>query len=106
VTRGWWTALNRENHFSVAIGSGCVMEGETGMHSKELLAAIPKLRKAFVEWGAEDPDKAILNRYEHAGIDVEHGDFNFEIVRRFCNTPELQDAMRQAFILRLHQQVV
>jgi pyrroloquinoline quinone (PQQ) biosynthesis protein C len=103
VGRGWWVHLNRDAHFSVAIGSGGVVEGETKIQSKELQAAIARDRERFLQWGVPDVDKALANRLEHAGIDVDHADFNAEVVRRFCTTAELQDEMRRAFILRLQQ---
>ena len=101
VTKGWWVSLMRSNHFAVAIGSGRVAEGETGQRSKELLEAIERDRQRFTEWGVPDVDKALMNRYEHAGVDIEHGEFNAATVRRFVTTPELQEDMRRAFILRL-----
>jgi len=101
VTRGWWIDLMRSSYFGVAIGSGCVAEGENKIHSAELLAAIERDRQRFKEWGIADADKALENRHEHAGIDIDHADFNEDIVRKFVTTPELQDEMRQAFRLRL-----
>ena len=101
VTKGWWVSLMRDSHFAVAIGSGMVVEGETGQRSKQLLEATERDRQRFTEWGVPDVDKALMNRYEHAGVDVEHGEFNANTVRKFVTTPELQAEMRKAFILRL-----
>ena len=40
---------------------------------------------------------------EHAsGTDVGHASFNAEVVKENVNTPELQDEMREVFLLRLH----
>jgi pyrroloquinoline quinone (PQQ) biosynthesis protein C len=100
VSRGWRIAMDRHCHFSVAIGSGMVGEGGTAMHSAELLEAIDRDRKRFQEWGVPDIEKALMNRFEHAGIDIEHADFNEEVVRRYCTTPELQEQMLQVFELR------
>lgn len=100
VSRGWRIAMDRHSHFSVAIGSGMVGEGGTRMHSAELLEAIDRDRKRFQEWGVPDIEKALMNRFEHAGIDIEHADFNEEVVRRYCTTPELQEQMLQVFELR------
>ncbi|HEY7063662.1 MAG TPA: hypothetical protein VII06_19445 [Chloroflexota bacterium] len=101
VQRGWWLAMNRDSYFAVAIGSGLVVEGEHKLRSAELLAAIEEDRKRFREWGVAEVDKALENRHEHAGIDVDHADFNEDVVRQFVTTPELQDEMRRVFILRL-----
>ncbi len=101
VKRGWWVAMMRDSHFGVAIGSGMVMEGENKIQSDKLLAAIERDRQRFVEWGVESPDRALENRHEHAGIDIDHADFNEEVARRFVNTPDLQEDLRRAYILRL-----
>jgi pyrroloquinoline quinone (PQQ) biosynthesis protein C len=101
VRRGWWLHINRSSHFGVAIGSGLVVEGEHKLRSAELLAAIEEDRKRFLEWGIADVDRALENRHEHAGVDIDHADFNEDVVRQFVNTPELRDEMRRVFILRL-----
>ena len=101
VRRGWWISLMRESHFGVAIGSGMVMEGENKIQSDKLLEAIERDRQRFIEWGVEDPKRALENRHEHAGIDIDHADFNEAVARSFVNTPELQEDLRKAYILRL-----
>jgi pyrroloquinoline quinone (PQQ) biosynthesis protein C len=101
VARGWWISLMRESHFGVAIGSGMVAEGENKIHSPELLAAIDRDRERFEQWGIPEVDRALMNRHEHAGIDIDHADFNENVVRRFVTTAELQDQMRKAFAIRL-----
>jgi hypothetical protein len=101
VSRGWWISLQRNNYYGIAIGSGMVAEGETGQFSKELLAQIEIDRKTLKAAGVPDVDRGLMNRYEHAGVDVEHGEFNENVVRKSVNTPELQARMQTAFILRL-----
>jgi len=101
VKRGWWSYLTRDSHFGVGIGSGMVVEGQNKINSVELLEAVERDRERFVEWGIPDPDKVLENRHEHAGVDIDHADFNEEVVRRFVNTPELQEELRKAFIMRL-----
>jgi hypothetical protein len=101
VTRGWWVGLMRDSYFGVAIGSGMVAEGENKIHSDELLAAIERDRARLREWGVADVDRALENRHEHAGIDIDHAEFNEMVVRRFVTTPELHDEMRRAFEIRL-----
>lgn len=101
VRRGWWIHLNRSSHFSVAIGSGMVAEGENKIHSAELLKAVAEDRERFAAWGIENPDRALMNRYEHAGVDIDHADFNEHVVRHFATTPRRQDDMRRAFATRL-----
>lgn len=101
VRRGWWVSFMRDSHFGVSIGSGMVMEGENKLQSEKLLAAIERDRQRFIEWGVEDPHRALENRHEHAGIDIDHADFNEEVARRFVTTPELQEELRKAYVLRL-----
>jgi pyrroloquinoline quinone (PQQ) biosynthesis protein C len=101
VRRGWWLYMNRSSHFAVAIGSGLVVEGEHKQRSAELLAAIAEDEKRFQEWGVANVEQALENRREHAGVDIDHADFNEDVVRQFVSTPELQDEMRRVFILRL-----
>ena len=78
-----------------------MVEGEHKLRSAELLAAIEEDRKRFLDWGIADVDRALENRHEHAGVDIDHADFNENVVRQFVNTPELRDEMRRVFILRL-----
>lgn len=104
IQRGWWINLNRSSHFAVAIGSGLMAEGENRLHSAELIQGVEETKKKYIEWGIADPDKGLLNRLEHAGIDVEHADFNEAVIRQFVTTPELKEQMRRAFILRLQNQ--
>ena len=78
-----------------------VMEGENKIQSDKLLEAIERDRQRFIEWGVEDPKRALENRHEHAGIDIDHADFNEAVARSFVNTPELQEDLRKAYILRL-----
>lgn len=101
VRRGWWIHMNRESYFAIAIGSGMVAEGQNKIHSTELLAAIARDHERFLAWGIENPERALMNRHEHAGVDIDHADFNENVVRRFVTTPELQDEIRRVFQLRL-----
>jgi pyrroloquinoline quinone (PQQ) biosynthesis protein C len=101
VARGWWIGMMRDSYFGVAIGSGMVAEGENKIHSPELLAAIERDRARLKDWGVPDVDRALENRHEHAGIDIDHADFNENIVRQFVTAPELQDEMRRNFQIRL-----
>ncbi len=101
VRRGWWITVARDSHFGVGIGSGCVAEGENKIHSADLIAAIERDHQRFEEWGVAEVDKALMNRLEHAGVDIDHATFNEDVVRKFVTTPQLQDQMREVFTLRL-----
>ena len=97
----WWIGIHRDRHFAVGIGAGIVVEGENSHYAKEQMEALEQLKAKLAEWGVEDVDRAVLNKAEHAGVDEDHAAFNAEVVRKFVLTPELQEELRQAFILRL-----
>ena len=103
IVDGWWTNLMRTSHWAVAIGSSLVGEGEKRIHGirQRLLQEIETLRKEYAAMGIKNLDRALANRIEHAGIDVEHSEFGANVVRHHANTPELKDALRQAFILTI-----
>lgn len=103
IWHGWHIARDRYYPFPVAIGSGLVGEGETAMFATQSMEAIEKDAVKLREWGIEDVDKALMNRVEHAGIDAEHAEFNKRVIMTYCTTPELQEEIRQVFILRLQQ---
>jgi len=52
--------------------------------------------------GIKDVERALAFKIEHADVDVDHAELGADVVRRFVNTPELQDEMRKAFALTLH----
>jgi hypothetical protein len=56
------------------------------------------------EWGVQDVDRAILNRWEHAGIDIAHAQMAYDVAQQFVTTPELREELRRVFIMRLQQQ--
>jgi hypothetical protein len=70
------------------------------------LAGIEVDRQRWAEMGVQEVDRALMNRQEHAGIDVDHAEFGREIVRRYVTTPELRDEMRQAFVMRFYSRNV
>jgi pyrroloquinoline quinone (PQQ) biosynthesis protein C len=103
IRRGWWIAFHRHAHWAVGIGSSLVGEGETANRSKELLAGIEVDRKRWAEMGVQDVDRALMNRQEHAGIDVDHAEFGQQVVKRFVTTPEQKDQLRRGFRMRFYQ---
>jgi pyrroloquinoline quinone (PQQ) biosynthesis protein C len=106
VRRSWWINFHRTSHWAVNIGSSLVGEGETANRSRELLAGIEADRKRWAEMGVKDVDRALMNRQEHAGIDVDHAEFGREVVRQHVTTPELRAAMRRAFVMRFYSRNV
>ncbi len=103
IWHGWHIARDRFYPFPVAIGSGLVGEGENRLFADEQMAAIEEDAKRLAEWGVPNIDAALLNRKEHAGIDVEHAEFNERVIKHYCTTPKLQDQIRHVFTMRLQQ---
>jgi pyrroloquinoline quinone (PQQ) biosynthesis protein C len=103
IVDGWWVNLMRTSHWAVAIGSSLVGEGEKRIPEirQRLLEEIESLRKEYKAMGIKNVERALANRVEHAGIDVEHSEFGANVVREHVNTPELKEALRKAFILTL-----
>lgn len=106
IRRGWWVNFHRTSHWAVGIGSSLVGEGETANQSEQLLAGIEEDRTRWAEMGVTDVDRALMNRQEHAGIDVDHADFGKDVVRRFVRTPELREQLRRGFLMRFYQRNV
>jgi len=104
IVRGWWVHLNRTQHWSVAIGSGMVVEGEKKVNPEKEANDIKTMRKEYAEMGVKNVDNALWFASEHAEVDVDHTEFNEKVIKQFVNTPELQYELRKAFILRLQNQ--
>lgn len=101
ILNGWWLDLHRNSPWPVSYGSALVGEGEKripGIREK-LLQEIDELREEYTELGVKDPERALAEKIEHAGVDVEHAEMAATIVRQHVNTPELQDEMRRVFKL-------
>ena len=104
IVRGWWVHLHRTQHWSIAIGSGMVVEGEKKVDPVKEANEIKAMRKEYAEMGIKNLDHALWFASEHAEVDVDHTEFNEKVIKRFVNTPELQYELRKAFILRLQNQ--
>lgn len=104
IVRGWWIHLNRTSHWAVAIGSGMVVEGEKKVNPEQEAREIKAMEKEYTAMGIENVNKALWFASEHADVDIDHTDFNERVIRDYVDTPELQDELRRAFILRLQNQ--
>jgi len=103
ILNGWWLNLHRTSHWAVSFGSALVGEGEKripGIREK-LLQEIDELREEYAELGVKNVERALAEKIEHAGVDLEHAEMGANVVRQHVNTPELQDEMRQVFKLVL-----
>lgn len=103
IWRGWHVSRDRYYSFPVSVGSGLVGEGENRLLAEQQMASIEQDAARFKEWGVPNIEEALMNRKEHAGIDVEHAEFNERVIKEYCTTSKLQEQLRQVFILRLQQ---
>ena len=105
VSLGWWYMLQRTSSWAVALGSALVGEGSKRLPGAQeyFTLLIDEARQEYAKMGIKNVDRAVQLMIEHApfGVDMEHARFAEEIVKEFIDTPELQDAMRRAFILTL-----
>jgi pyrroloquinoline quinone (PQQ) biosynthesis protein C len=101
---GWRISTTRNEPWPIAIGTSYVGEGGTYLRAKnepeKVTAEIDELRQKFASWGVEDLDKATANAVVHSEADEDHGSFVQNVIRDYCDTPELQDKMREVFVLR------
>lgn len=104
IVRGWWVNLNRTKHWAVAIGSGMVVEGEKKVNPEREAKEIEEMKRDYSAMGVTNIGNAVWFRAEHAGVDMDHADFNEMVVKQYVDTPELREEMRKAFILRLQNQ--
>ncbi len=102
IHRGWRVWICRYEHFSVAIGTSYVGEGEIFLNAADRQKEAQEFRDQLEAWGVPDPDRAAANTVIHAEADEDHGQFNQWVIRNYCNSPELQQKMREAFELRAH----
>lgn len=106
IVGGWWMNLHRAAYWAVAIGTALVGEGEKRNPAvrEVLLRELEQARKDYEAMGIRDVDRALVSKRLHAGVDVEHANFDAEIIQDYVDTPELQDEMRQAFILTIQKE--
>jgi pyrroloquinoline quinone (PQQ) biosynthesis protein C len=106
VSRGWRIWMTRNEPWAVGIGTSYVGEGGTYLRSvhepEKVSAELAELRKKFESWGVEDLDKAMANAAVHAEADEDHGSHTQNVIRDYCDSDELQEQMRKAFILRYY----
>lgn len=105
VGAGYSEHLLRHEPWPFGIGMGLVSEGEKlNPRSREmLLRQIDQAREDYIAMGIENVDRAMTSAVLHATVDVDHAMFNAEVIRDYCDTAELQEGMRRAFILRIQQ---
>jgi hypothetical protein len=104
---GWYYWMHRTEPWPVLLGSAMVGEGEKRLPEvrERMIRELDEARALYQELGIKDVERAMVNQVEHSpiGADDEHVVFGERMTREHVNTPELQDALRKVFILRLHQ---
>ena len=106
ITGGWRIYTTRHEPFPITTGLSYEGEGgryiESMRNPERIQKRLEALRQQFEEWDVDDVDRAMMNASVHAEADEDHGSLTQEAIRRYADTPELQEKMRQVFILR-HQ---
>jgi pyrroloquinoline quinone (PQQ) biosynthesis protein C len=106
IVSGWWMYHHRTAHWAVAMGGALVGEGEKRNPEvrKALLDEIEHLRQAYTAMGVADVERALISKTVHAGVDVEHANFDADVIRDHVTTPALQQQMRDAFLLTIQKE--
>jgi hypothetical protein len=104
---GWYYWMHRNEEWPVLLGSALVGEGEKRLPEvrEAQIRALDEARELYESLGIKNVDRALANQLEHSpiGADDEHVVFGENMTRTYVNNPELQEALRKVFILRLHQ---
>lgn len=104
---GWYYWMHRTEPWPVLLGSAMVGEGEKRLPEvrERMIRELDESRELYRRLGIKNVERAMVNQVEHSpiGADDEHVVFGENMTRQHVNTPELQEALRKVFILRLHQ---
>ncbi|MBM2811428.1 MAG: hypothetical protein HW416_2187 [Chloroflexi bacterium] len=104
IILGWWVHIQRNSPWQVALGTAMAGEGEKRVpgRTERFIQELDDLKREYAAMGV-NVERAIALKTEHApiGVDLEHAEFGANVVRRYVNTPELQDGVRNAFIMSL-----
>jgi len=104
---GWYYMMHRSEPWPVLLGSAMVGEGEKRVAEirERQIMELDEARELYQQLGIKNVDRAMTNQIEHSpvGADDDHVVFGESMTRTHVNTPELQEALRKVFILRLHQ---
>ena len=103
---GWYYFMHRTEPWPVLLGSALVGEGEKRRPEvrEAQIKALDESRELYQELGIKNIDRAMQNQIEHSpiGADDEHVVFGVKMTREHVNTPDLQEALRKVFHLRMH----
>jgi hypothetical protein len=89
IFTGWWISVHRNAHWSVGIGTAFAGEGEklNPESRKRLLEDMEAKRDLYTRLGVKDLDKAMVRDVEHSGVDIDHAEFDREVIQKYCDTP-------------------
>src|SRR4051794_21528928 len=103
---GWYYWMHRNEPWPVLLGSAMVGEGEKRLPEvrERQIRDLDDTRELYQELGIKHIDRAMQNQIEHSpiGADDDHVVFGENMTKQHVNTPQLQEALRKVFILRLH----
>lgn len=105
IFSGWWLHCHREGHWAVAMGTAYAGEGLKIIEDERarLLQAIEEKQELYQQLGVRDVERALVRDVEHSGVDIDHAQFDAEVIRHYVTEPEVKEEMKRAFILRLSQ---
>ena len=107
VSEGWYHWMHRNEEWPVLLGGALVGEGAKRLANvrEEMVLDLEETRELYRQMGIKDVERAMMNQVEHSpiGADADHVVFGEDVTREHVDTPELQEALRKVFILRLHQ---
>lgn len=107
VRNGWWYWMHRNEAWPVLLGSALVNEGAKRLPEvrERQIRDLDETRELYQDLGIKNIERAMQNQIEHSpiGADDAHVVFGENMTREHVNTPELQEALRKVFTLRLHQ---
>jgi len=107
LSDGWWFWMHRTEAWPVLLGSALVGEGAKRLPEvrEAQIRALDETRELYEELGVKNIQRAMQRQIEHSpiGADDDHVVFGENMTREHVNTPELQEALRKVFTLRLQQ---
>src|SRR2546423_11506503 len=102
--------MQRTEPWPVLLGSAMVSEGAKRLPEvrEAQIMALDDARELYESLGIKNVDRALQNQLEHSpiGADDDHVVFGENMTREHVDSPELQDALRKVYTLRLQQQKI
>jgi len=107
IRNGWWYWMHRTEEWPVLLGSAMVSEGAKRLPEvrEAQIMALDDARELYQSLGIKNVDRALQNQLEHSpiGADDDHVVFGENMTSEHVDSPELRDALRKVFTLRIQQ---